>query len=473
MGVGEDMHRCLILPIIDGIGSNLPTDVHNDLEDYLKNSNWCYYQSNSQIMDLVSPYKGDMLAHLNNAALLSSIAKKMRAGALLRIKLDHAPNGIEIDFAIIGANGEDIYFSQKGIVDASVASLVTAKIVSFLEIYASTIPYDAQIVGVVGNQIQLDSGKAFNISVGDALFVLRPLKKKKHPLLNEVVEWERVEIAKGEIFNTTQDQSMGIIKQTTKGFTISKGDWVKIFQQEKPKILFGEESLEEYKKKDFSRLGEIQLNLIGAMGESSTFMAGQRRIIGGMQLGINSKLNLWATRNYFAGVELEKGLSSYKKIQGPLNQESLTLTKNVFKFKAGYKYLPLGYFYGPQVEGYTGYAKINYGLDTSVEDGFADVNFNGVLLGVNGSAPLYEKFRINVCLEFLAFPHYFEEQVVLGDAQSVSSYQVTLGGLYEWNERTNLLATIILESHKALFNGSTTQLNHKANVFSLGIGYIF
>ena len=43
-------------------------------------------------------------------------------------------------------------------------------------------------------------------------FALQLIKKKKHPLLKKIVEWESRPVAKGKIYNVSRRQGLGLIK---------------------------------------------------------------------------------------------------------------------------------------------------------------------------------------------------------------------------------------------------------------------
>ena len=52
--VQASMRRCMLLPIRDSVGGALGFKVFTDVERYLKDSQWCYYTSNSEILNILS-----------------------------------------------------------------------------------------------------------------------------------------------------------------------------------------------------------------------------------------------------------------------------------------------------------------------------------------------------------------------------------------------------------------------------------
>ena len=52
----KSMRKCMLLPITDGVGGAIGFKVHEYLERYLKNSNWCYYKSNAGVVGILSNF---------------------------------------------------------------------------------------------------------------------------------------------------------------------------------------------------------------------------------------------------------------------------------------------------------------------------------------------------------------------------------------------------------------------------------
>jgi hypothetical protein len=55
--------KCLLLPIQDSVGGAVAFKVFEEIERYLKESEWCYYRSNSEILSTI-PYSNDSLAFI-------------------------------------------------------------------------------------------------------------------------------------------------------------------------------------------------------------------------------------------------------------------------------------------------------------------------------------------------------------------------------------------------------------------------
>jgi hypothetical protein len=57
---------------------------------------------------------------------------------------------LQISLDVIGENGEDVYFSEKTILNKVDAYAVNTVLVNWLELYETSIPYDGKVLGVLG-----------------------------------------------------------------------------------------------------------------------------------------------------------------------------------------------------------------------------------------------------------------------------------------------------------------------------------
>ena len=82
-----EMRRCMLLPIRDSVDGAMAFKIYEEVEYYLKESSWCYYRSNSAILDLLSNYKKSMDAYLENKEVLKILAEKTETGTLIKVKV--------------------------------------------------------------------------------------------------------------------------------------------------------------------------------------------------------------------------------------------------------------------------------------------------------------------------------------------------------------------------------------------------
>ncbi len=468
---GQSMRRCMLLPIKDTVGGAVAYKVFEDLERYLKDGDWCYYQSNSQILDILGNFKKNLDTYLENPKVLKILSEKTKAGSLIKIKIDTKSRGTELQIKIIGENGEDVYFSEKTVLKTDDNTVIVQTLKNWLELFEKTIPYDARIIGVLGNQFTIDLGKLSGIRSGDELFIERPVRKKRHPLLKEIVDWEKEKIAEGKIFHTAKNQAQGKVTIYEGNKRLKLEDWVNFKRKDNVQVV-KQEKFDDSSEYEFGKMGRLGLFFHLGTG-SATAIDNTQNKIKGFILGIDITGEIWATRNYWASLEISRKLGSLKKDEGNLVNNSNSETISKYKIKMGYKYLPMGYFYGPQVDGFLGYGSYTYGLDTQVADGFTEFGFKGLLLGARGSMPIQKQFRAHMELSFLFNPGFEEEVSIYGATDTASSYSLEVGGSYFYSPNISILGAYGVTSNKAKFKTTGESLKLKENTFKVGATFTF
>jgi len=469
----SSMRRCMLLPIRDSLDGAIGYKVYEQLEYYLKESNWCYYKSNSEIINILGNYKRDLDKHLRNKDVLKVLSEKTKAGSLIRVKIVNQVKGVEVGLDVIGANGEDIYFREKTQLNSDDYTVISQTVKNWLSVYEKSIPYNARVLGILGNQITFDLGKRAGLLPGFEIQVSRPVKKKRHPLLKEIVDWETEKIANAKVFHVSEGQSQGKVYQYEGRKRLKLNDWV-IVKPRAAKTVSESDDLRYEKDNDFEfgKLGQIGFFAdLGKGSASFTQESADLKKIGGTTFGIEFDAELWATRHYWAGLEITRKFGSYKKKEGTISASSNSVTNGSTKVKFGYRYLPLGFFYGPRVDGYVGYANYSYGLDNQQSDGFGEVTFKGLLIGTKGSIPVMKQVRMYLEFDFMLKSGYEEEITIYGEDDSSSNYHIEVGATYKYSPNMSLKGGLNFVSNKAKFLTPQRTLSHKET--SLKFGAVF
>lgn len=469
----NNMRKCTLLPISDSVGGAISYKVFEELEQYLKESPWCLYKNNSEIMTILGNYKNNLAQHLENKDVLKVISEKLKVGSLIKIRLLSRDKGLEIDGAVIGSNGEDVYFKEKAFLETDDIPQIAQTIKNWLELYEKTIPYDGKVLGVLGEQVTIDIGKKYNIKIGQEFTVKRPTVKKKHPLLQEIVEYETISLGRGKITSVSETQALGFVGSFESERKIQPADWIKL---EEPKP--AEESTASPKfagrdKKDFGKLGTISFSLIWGKGTVTSLHNSLTKKIGGYPFGFDATANMWITRNYFFGGDFGKRISSYNKKAGPTAQESYSLTLGHMKGYGGYKFLPMGFFFGPQIDLYAGYARYSFGVDTVAADGYGDGTLGGILVGIGANTPILPDFRAFGRIDVLPRPTYKESLSVLGKSSGGRSFTMELGTRYTFNPVVTFDGSLQFSYHKANFKSSSAELTYQDTSAKIGTTYSF
>jgi hypothetical protein len=466
----SSMRRCTMLPITDSVGGAIGFKVFEELENHLQRSNWCTYVSNSGLLSVFSRYRENLPQYLKQKEVLSTVASKLQVGSILKINIVNELKGIEVHLDIYGENGEDVYFSEKILLQKDDVDHIVATIKNWLDVYTKMIPYDAKINGILGDQITLDVGKGYPIKVGQTFLVKRPVAKKKHPLLGKIVDWETELLAEGKVFSISDNQALGMIKIYKADRKLQSGDWVRLEQFKQGFIQ--DSNIKEDKDEAPGTLGILSAGLFASnFSVDTSTPTGSNRMSGNVY-GVNLRVEGWITREYFAALEVERSVGSLKKSSGNPVKNSVNANNGRFKLTGGYKYLPIGFFFGPQIDIYGGYANYIFDLDYSAADGFGKTNISGILLGVAANIPINREYRFFTSADFIPFPSFSDADDIYGTAKSATALELEIGVKYQYTPRMTLDGSVETLSSKAKFSSGFKEVSYRDN-FRLKLGTSF
>ncbi|MFP5386886.1 MAG: hypothetical protein ACLGHN_12450 [Bacteriovoracia bacterium] len=468
----SSMRRCTLLPVTDSVGGAIGYKVFEEVERDLKKSNWCTYVSNSSLINVFSRYRENLPQYLKTKEVLVTVAEKLKVGSLILVTVKNEINGTEVSMTVYGENGEDIYFAEKTLLNSDEIELIAQAVKNWLDTYAKTIPYDAKINGILGDQITLDVGKGYPIQAGQEFAVKRAVSKKKHPLLKKIVDWETETLAEGKIFSISDNQALGMVRVYKSDKKLAAGDWVRLKPVKQDFIV--DPNLTDKKDEETpGTLGIVSAALFASSSSVDTSTpTGSKRMSGNLY-GVDLRVEGWITRQYFTAIEIERTLGSMKKSSGNPEKTSLNVNNGSYKITGGYKYLPIGFFYGPQIDIYGGYANHFYDLDVSEADGFGANSFSGFVFGAGANVPINREYRFFARAEFLPFPSFNDDDNIYGNAKSVSAMELELGMKYQYTMRMTLDGSIETLSRKAKFGGDFEEVSYKDNRLKFGVSFNF
>lgn len=456
------MRRCTLLPITDSVGGAIGFKVFEEVEEELKKSNWCTYVSNSGMISVFSRYRENLPQYLKQKEVLKTVAEKLQVGSIIRISLINEIKGVEAHINVHGEDGEDLYFSEKALLPNDEIGTISQTIKNWLDMYAKMIPYDAKINGILGEQITLDVGKGYPIQVGQNFIVKRPVTKKRHPLLKKIVDWETDVLAEGKVFNISENQALGMVKVYKTDKKLVAGDWVRL-EPFRPDTI-NDANLESTKEEEPGKLGILSIALFGASASVDTSTpAGSKRMSGAM-FGFDFRGEGWITRQYFAALEVARSIGKLSKASGDPDKSSINAQFGTFKLTGGYKYLPIGFFYGPQIDIYGGYANYAFDLDYSAVDGFGKGNISGLVLGVAANIPINREYRFMVSADFIPFPSFEDGDDIFGTSTTASALDLEVGIKYQITPRMTLDGSIETFAGKSKFKGDFKEISYHENL---------
>lgn len=465
----SSMRRCTLLPITDSVGGAIGYKVFEQVEEKLKQGNWCTYVSNSSMINIFSKYKDNLPQYLKNKEVLTAVAQKLKVGSILRVGIVNELKSVEVNIDIYGEDGEDIYFSERLNLDKDDVDLISSTISNWLEMYSKMIPYDAKVNGILGEQLNLDVGKGYPIYEGQRFLVKRLVGKKKHPLLKKVVDWETDVLAEGIITSISDNQALGMIKSYKHEKKVMAGDWVRL-EEIKEDITVGKVE-DDVKNEKIGTLGILSVSMFASNMTIDSSTPSGSNTQSGRLYGVDARAEGWITRQYFAALEMVKAIGNTKKRSGTPQKDTLGVNTSSYKLTGGFKYLPIGFFYGPQIDLFGGFAYHSYDLDYSQQDGYGKANFTGIVVGTNVNVPLSRDFRVCAGAEFMPFPTFKDEDSNFGSAKNASSMELKVGIKYQYNMRMSLDFGIENHRRKAKFNGPYKQISYDETRFLAGASF--
>lgn len=464
----SSMRRCTLLPVTDSVGGAIGNKVFNSIERELKRSNWCTYVSNADMVHIFSRYKENLPQYIKQKEVLRVIGERLRVGSIIVVGIKNELNGVDVNLDVFSENGEDVYFSEASSLNRDDIELISDTALNWLDIYARSIPYDAKVTGVLGDQLTLDVGKGYPIQVGQEFDVKRLVHKKKHPLFKKVVDWDTKSVAEGAVESISDNQALGQIVRYNSRSRAEVGDWISL-KEKKIETKLPEEVVDEGP----GSLGIFSVALFGTSSSLSTTAPTESPRMSGNLLGVNLNLEAWITREFFASLGLERSLGNLTKASGNPSKKTISGNNGSYKVLAGYKYLPIGFFYGPQVNLYTGYIRHSYDFDYSLDDGFGKVAFSGLALGVSGSIPLSREYKIFARAEFLPFPSFTDDDGIYESAKSISSMDLEFGIKYHYTTRITFDGSFETQSRKAKFKENYKEISYRDNRLKFGASFNF
>ena len=290
--------------------------------------------------------------------------------------------------------------------------------------------------------------------------------------MKEIIDYESEKVADARVFDVGDNQAQAKVTSYEGIKKLKIDDWVKVRSVESRKVI---EQVAYGDKEDteFGKLGTFGIFLNVGSG-SFTKSTTTDSSLSALMIGGDLEAELWATRNFWAGVDYGKKFGKYKKDSGNFPSDKSYKTDNSsLRIKLGYKYLPLGFFYGPQVDVYAGYGDYTYGMSTNMANGLTEFSFSGLLFGARGSIPLYQSVRLYLLIDFLLMSSYDEKVVINGPDESSSNYRLEFGGQYELVTNVNLTGGFQILSNKASFNGPTKEEQFKDTSAKVGAVFTF
>lgn len=458
------------MPVQDPVGGAVGFEVFKNVEQNLRNSQWCEYVSNSDILDILSRHRENLSEYLEIPEVLDAISSRTGVGSMIKIDIVRDTQGNKLKLSIFSSNGRDIVFASEMPTQSLEVDVLTRIINNWLNEYAKKIPYDGRVQGVLGDQFTFDVGLNRNVYQGQRLRVSKLRDYKKHPLLHEIVEWDFIEIAEAEVIQVAEKQSQARVLKYRGDDKVHPRNWIHLQRPSEERI--SEQRFEDQRSAQLGTLGEFTANLAAGRGEKSLVDDANSLKIRGPRFGGVFTGELWIMRNFWLGADLGLSFGSYAPKEGEAEFKTNSIGGTFYKIKAGYRYLPLGFFFGPQVDAFIGLARYDHGISNKPEEFITSYAYSGFLAGIRGNMPIYEGLRLGLEVDMLISPSVAIDTNHFGNGKSSSTYNLKIFSSYHYSLNRFLQVHVNHVSSKTSFIGPERVAIKHTEIW-LGMGFQF
>ena len=140
----------------------------------------------------------------------------------------------------------------------------------------------------------------------------------------------------------------------------------------------------------------------------------------------------------------------------------------VLKVGGGYKYLPMGFFYGPQINFFGGWKSYTYTLDKSEADAYGSSAFNGIYLGLGANVPVQKGIRVFASGEIMPFVDFEDTDNLFDSTKNISSLSFKFGGQYQFSSTIVLTSSFSVVNNTAKLEGDNSQISFRSNTLTVG-----
>jgi len=350
------------------------------------------------------------------------------------------------------------------------------------------VPMMAQITGRDGDWVTLNLGRADAIERGDTVIIGTLEDAKRHPILNQVMDWRFVETGRAIVGDIEENLVFARVTEEQPGKKV--GRWqkvVKVLPAADPSKPAGNPALGANERSASAghsaaapsqsvmiqeneddpslraRIGYITVGpVIGTLGREYTvpdqdkFRSGWSFVFGAAADG-----QLWLNERLF----LDGGVTwtapgGYSQRDGSgtetLSSSAASASLLAWKLGVGYLFRATRDFLGPR-----GFVKIGFGSDslavTSNESEYTGAAlFSGLQLGLGGELPLRKDYGLKINADIGFMQSMNETGLTSGDPQGVTSVHFGMQGYGWWGPKLRIGGGVVVSNQSVTFDNERT-----------------
>ncbi|MEW6056431.1 MAG: hypothetical protein AB1540_07435 [Bdellovibrionota bacterium] len=405
------------------------------------------------------------------------VNSKEEANATVQTKIDKKATGIDLEISLFIPSTGETFSTDRATVPAGTEGKETGITVKgLLKTVLKRIPFYGTVTGREGTELTFDIGSAHGLRPGDIVQISRIDQIKRHPLLKAIVDVQLVAVGNAAIEQTEDTISFGRVYTEITGEQIRKFYKVTAIEGHLPdekKASPQDPGLLEANEKDdqdkphigFLGLGVLMSSFASSTSQSSTQVGGARTFSGSaFNPGFQLNGEVWLTKNWFVDLLFGASTMSFRQIDTSIEPApqgtGVGSSNRAFSINAGYKYLPTGSIYGPQVYLKLGYYNFSFGTTAEAASLLSSKTYSALNLGIGGSLPVERsnKWGVLLNLNVLLFPSLEEDAAFRsGTNSSASGVNFFVGGYHYLSNRLSVRAGFQFDSYSADFEeGSST-----------------
>ena len=442
LGNSASYRNCILLPINPLTEAEIK--IQNGITKYLQSTDWCISKSTSDLFEIFKNYNDKFDLFINNKVLRSKIVEKTNALTIIYIRNNNKKYIVEI------WDKEGLIYSEK-----LLEELNQNEIISILEKYKKTIPYDSEVSSFSNDGIIIDIGKNFGLSSNDQLSIYKQGKRIFHPKTSEFIQFEKNIICSAYSKFSTYKSSYLKPDDNCKD-QIKVGDWVVISSLSKNNFKDTEPKKQNFLDVSIGfGLGYLSDKIIGVNEDS----------LGGPNFSFVLDTDLLLTRSIVTNFSIA---GSYAIISGDSVSVQNTFGNN-WSLYFLYRIWLKNFSNNSHLDIGAGYDSNYFGFDSNAEYLLSGHKYYG--LSLKGSLAIHAfGFDFFGKLKFFPSAGFNQDLQYISNVTTTNGYEIQLGGFFDLFNYQNLFALVKISKYK-----NSTSNNTENSIQDLGVvfGYKF
>lgn len=421
-------------------------------------------------------------------------------------RISKGPSGISIRLALFsGAEGKPLLIESKSEIQTFETRELKEEIKQLYRQMKLKIPYRGVVLSRRGLQVTINLGKSSGLTEGQDIDSIQILQIQRHPRFHFLVSTEKEIMGKIRITKVDDKISFGVITsertdgQVQVGSKVTFDQFVKysapvalkdgsqvdgITNRSDSDVAFGSDP-KEWRPIETPSFGKVSLMLglgtytIATSPSSGNSLSSTQSFTPSFHV----ESEMWLSSNWFMGLDLHQYVAKISNDLSGSTPGSLDLQTLETELFGGYNFLASEEFWGPKFQLMFGMSQMDSKIQSSTPTSFTSSKYGGMSIGLGGSLPLSQEFRVPVTVggKFIYYwnPTLTEEPVSSGDSSSNRISAFSIFGEWQQTPRLAYKAELGFRQYNSNFSGAGTRLpsasssSHATTTLAGGVTFMF